>query len=899
MTASVAVFPVRPEHVAALAESVLQKTRGAAAVGLHAPGPWTGGESVLIGGLAHPVAWCASELAVREALDRYADAGGPPPIVLTPLDELGWDVRARLAKQRLLPMEPWTLVAELFHTGAVDPRITRHPWIAEVLLEAAPAGGYAPLPGAVLDADTAWQHVLARTLGLRTARPDADALLEASADPAAAARYAQLPERARQPLAERMEEGAGRLGALLANAMETGRAGALVALGLACEVVYPEGDAGGAELARAAARLELYAGGEAIDPRLGRRWAQSALRVLDRLPDPQVARVHQQAESILRDDLNAELLLGHSTALPASYERRLEAFGRAVAAFLAGGGAAQVDAALDRVVEHRQARAPAEAERGRRLRMAVRLVRFLASRGSGAPAAFHTLSDAARAYAAEGSWVDWARTVLTGGEQEGSLAAALEGLAGAVRIVREDENRRFAERLAEWHGSPGREPAVIPIDRVLDEVVAPAAEAGPVLLLVLDGMGFASFRQLCGSLAQAGWQEWLSPDREARTVALAAAPSITRVSRTSLFAGRLLAGAAADERREFARHAGLVGRSKPRRLPRLFHKGDLTEGASAGLAEPVRQALGDTDQQVVGIVLNVLDDSLAKSDQALPSWTTGRIRLLEPILFEARVAGRLLVLASDHGHVLDAGTVALPGGDEERWRPFAEPLAAEETVLAGPRIQAGAGVERIVVPWSERVRYVRRKAGYHGGASPQEMLLPVAVLAPWDRQVEGWTAAAERPPRWWDPAEAPAVPAAAPPPEPPQRKKPRPPAAQPSLFGDPAEAAPAPPPQDWITRLLASDAFAGQRAIAGRAAPGDDVVRAFLEVLDQGHGRVPRALLVRALGVPEIRVRGLLAGLQRLLNLDGYPVVASDEATGTVDLNRDLLRTQFALEERR
>ena len=82
--------------------------------------------------------------------------------------------------------------------------------------------------------------------------------------------------------------------------------------------------------------------------------------------------------------------------------------------------------------------------------------------------------------------------------------------------------------------------------------MAPAADAGPVLLLVLDGMGFASFRQLCGSLAQAGWQEWLAPGREARPVALAAAPSITRVSRTSLFAGRLLAGAAADERREWA-----------------------------------------------------------------------------------------------------------------------------------------------------------------------------------------------------------------------------------------------------------------------------------------------------------------------------------------------------------
>ncbi|HEX9937438.1 MAG TPA: BREX-2 system phosphatase PglZ, partial [Longimicrobium sp.] len=482
---------------------------------------------------------------------------------------------------------------------------------------------------------------------------------------------------------------------------------------------------------------------------------------------------------------------------------------------------------------------------------------------------------------------------------EGGLAAALDGLNQAVLAHREDENRRFAERLAEWHHTPGREPGVIPIDRVLDDVVAPAAAVAPVLLLVLDGMGFSSFRQLYASLGEAGWQEWLAAGHDTRPVALAAAPSITRVSRTSLFAGRLLAGAASDERREIARHAGLVARSRAKRLPRLFHKGDLTEGASAGLTEAVREALRDSEQQVVGIVLNVLDDSLTKSDQALPSWTVDRIRLLEPILFEARVAGRLLVLASDHGHVLDAESLHLTGGDEERWRPYSEPIAPEEMVLAGPRVQAAVGAERIVVPWSERVRYVRRKAGYHGGASAQEMMLPLAVLAAWDRQVEGWTVASERPPRWWSPDEAPAAPIPALAPEPSSRKKPRAPAVQPSLFAEPAEVAPAPPPTDWITQLLASDAFAGQRAIAGRAAPANDVVRAFLEVLDRHHGRMPRALLVRALGVPEIRIRGLLASLQRLLNLDGYPVVAVDEATGTVELNRELLRTQFSLEERR
>jgi len=51
----------------------------------------------------------------------------------------------------------------------------------------------------------------------------------------------------------------------------------------------------------------------------------------------------------------------------------------------------------------------------------------------------------------------------------------------------------------------------------------------------------------------------------------------------------------------------------------------------------------------------------------------------------------------------------------------------------------------------------------------------------------------------------------------------------------------------------------------------------------------------KELGQPESRLRGILVGLQRLLNIDGYQVVAVDEATGTVELNRTLLDRQFQI----
>jgi len=50
------------------------------------------------------------------------------------------------------------------------------------------------------------------------------------------------------------------------------------------------------------------------------------------------------------------------------------------------------------------------------------------------------------------------------------------------------------------------------------------------------------------------------------------------------------------------------------------------------------------------------------------------------------------------------------------------------------------------------------------------------------------------------------------------------------------------------------------------------------------------------LAVPPIRVDGLLASLQRILNIDGYPVLTIDSSQ-TVRLNLMLLKEQFALSE--
>ena len=83
---------------------------------------------------------------------------------------------ARLAKRRLWRIDPWRMVLDLFRARELDPRVRRDRWLAEALLEWAPAEGYAPVAGGVLDEETVWAAV-AHRVGLPDPQPDARALL--------------------------------------------------------------------------------------------------------------------------------------------------------------------------------------------------------------------------------------------------------------------------------------------------------------------------------------------------------------------------------------------------------------------------------------------------------------------------------------------------------------------------------------------------------------------------------------------------------------------------------------------------------------------------------------------------------------------------------------------------
>ena len=108
--------------------------------------------------------------------------------------------------------------------------------------------------------------------------------------------------------------------------------------------------------------------------------------------------------------------------------------------------------------------------------------------------------------------------------------------------------------------------------------------------------------------------------------------------------------------------------------PKLFHKAALEGDDDSSLAGDIRNALANKKQRVVGIIINAVDDHLDKGEQIDAVWSTEHIRVLEPILAEARAAGRLVVLLSDHGHVLEAGSGLVTNGAvgagraSDRWR---------------------------------------------------------------------------------------------------------------------------------------------------------------------------------------------------------------------------------------
>jgi hypothetical protein len=875
-------------QIEARLEKLLTKHPEARALAVHSPVRAISQDAVMCRGRPFRIAWCPTALDFRDQLVALEDAEDACVVILTPLDEdaLGYDVLARLPHCRLYRTSRWDSIRTAFSARGIDPRLRGYDWLVDLLLERPPPNGYPPAPSGILDLDTAWREVLSQFLGLQEGRVDAADLLTWTLDATKLERFAALTPAARERIAEQLGAKGGSAVGLIVSAVIAGRGADAMALGLVCTVVFATDQADGV-LSDAAIRLEPFFGGHTVSAEAGTPLADAARRVADRLArEPSRTGRHQHDRAaVLLSDIRAAGHAGRSRVLVAGFEARLAAASSALLEWALSGSAEDRDCASTAVsAALAHDRAEDEPRRKVRLEMAARLCRWLAK--AHRPA--RDFASAAQEYAVETSYVDWARNALRGGDPATEVAAAYSRLLELVMVRREEENECFAALFRDWNASGSRGESVIRIEQVLTELVGPLMAEAPVLLLVLDGLSFPVNRALCADLARQGWHQMVPEGRTALRPAIAALPTVTDVSRTSLLTGTLARGTAATERAGFAIQPALKEKSQVTKPPVLFHKADL--GAGREVPDAVRDALADSGRKVVGLVHNAVDAQLAGSDQVDFDWTLEVLSQVSSYLRIARDSGRAVVVVGDHGHVLDWGTAQRRAEGGDRWRAAGGTIAGDELQFQGGRVRPADESTTVVMTWSEKVRYSGKHNGYHGGASPAEVVVPIAVLVA-GQPPNHWIEAPPSEPSWWldEPvgraSNSITVPAI-------------------SLNRSADTAASqvdrqprSPNRQGWINDLFASPIYGAQRRLTGRGAPSDELIRRVLKALDGRDGRLGTVALAQLLGVSAVRMPALVNAARRVLNVDDAQVLSLDPVTGDAFLDLPLLKSRFNLQD--
>ena len=852
-------------------------------------------QNLRVRGRHFDVRWCESRLALREALVENEGADeGEGLLLATPIPDTAMpaDIAARLVRARVFQARDWEIVRPLFGVSSVDARLGRYEWMAQALIDLSGEGPYHSPPNRFLDLDTAWREFLSRSLGLAAPRPDAMALLEWTLNSEGDARLAALSESVRRDVLAWFEVECGAVGALVAAAAHAGRRMDAVPLATVCGVLFAEGVSPPPELAQAAVRLERYLADRHVSSSEGRAWASEAHRLVEHLGVDRLRPALDRADALLRELRVSEYArLGVLT--PLALEQRLEDFAEALRNHVdrvTQESADEVERSAGAVLGH--ALSAARSQRAERVVMARRLARWLLqSTPAGADYAHLVYWQAD-----QGAFVDWARFRLLGGDEQAELSRAYATLRQAVAARRNALNMAFARAIQDVNReNRWQQGRVLPLERVLETLVAPLMGQHPVLLLVMDGLSLSIFRELMARPEALGWREVVKAESGLAHVGMATLPTVTEGSRASLLCGTLRLGAAPQEKSAFSAHPALQLGSG-RKAPLLFHKAELHD--DAGLAGALRDALADPTRRLVGVVHNAVDDHLGGPEQLHQSWNLEQLRGLMPLLQAARDARRVVIITADHGHVLEDGSSVARSAESDRWRPAnAEALAEGEFLYQGGRVMSPSGDGRAVCLASETLRYTGRKNGYHGGASLQEMCVPLSVFLPYGLDLQDWIEAPPSVPEWWDLPVMPEAPAVVQPPRPARRKPPSS-ETQPSLFAGAAEPEPASLQEDWIAALMASSTYQAQRQLAARVALTDESMRSLLIALEERGGRLGWSALAQRMRLPEMRLGGALSAARRVLNVDQSPVLEWDEGSRTISLNRSLLEQQFQITNR-
>ena len=744
-------------QITAQVTAILQRSNGSKVIGIHAQGRWIGDRQLYDGDQCYLIDQCDSPLALRIALqkgqqERAADDSLKQAIqvLVTPIPEgeLAEDILIRLVKQRLFTIDSWQIVKSLFRATNIDPRLVQHQWIPEALMDWIPANRYSPVMGGFLDAEIVWPLLLQHGLHLNAERPDLTAILQWSIDPDHVERYQQAPQEFQTAACEWLSNLAGPTVETVLYCVAHNQQPDALPLGLAAAVVYhPD-----AKLERAIGKLEeRFLPGLEPQPNTMSVWSDSAQQSLKSLPTELQQPLIKRSDTIL-EEIGVTDFAYLSTVSEQGFNQLLTNLSQHLIAHIQKPTPPSLDASIhiyQTIKRHQQALACAASRRYQRIDMAIRLALWLLDYTRDTPCEPESLEDAIAYHTQEGGFLDWARLMLPVAEPHRELSTAYGKLFEVVTAVREKQSYRFAKLLQDWTAIGSTRASVLPVEQIIETVVAPLAATSPVLLIVVDGMSLAVGYELLSDLTQQNWR-LISPNTKNFPIqsGLAVIPSETSASRASLFCGKLMQGQQNQEKKGFATHQALLQHCKRSAPPLLFHKDGLQSMNPPILSGELYNALESDKHQVVGLVINAVDDLLSKGDQVDIAWSSDRIKVLHPILQAASNANRLIILTSDHGHVLHNDTNYQSHQGGERWRINDGNPRDQELRLTGERILVSKEAS-LIAPWSEKIRYTaHKKNGYHGGITPQEMVVPIAVLAS-NTHPKDWQEKAIQFPHWW------------------------------------------------------------------------------------------------------------------------------------------------------
>jgi len=892
-----------PGPVKTQIQAILSKDANADCIALVWPEPiGLDNAAIEVENIQFDLVYCISELAIREQLTQHK-ADNARLVILSAFDEthLAKDVLARLWGNEPKRISPWRTLQQLLRVKNIDPRLTgkEYRWIAEQLVSAYSRYQGKVRFGEVLDFDKAWEALSFSLLDYQESSLDLESLLEWSLKPDSAKAASTLPKKVQEHLGDwltpRMEE----LTPLIELLWKQGHSNDMLAIGLVCSLLYTDDHIQDQDIYQTRGRFtERFLAGVRLDAHILKIYGEKSNAFAQRLLKQQVHRValnkaFTHAEQILAS-LDISLLAINSDLLPAAFGMRLEQFAKNLKQAINGKSIQPAVDGLELLQRHQLTRI--RKEQVRTAEQALRICTYLLLSKSNS----NGTAGVIRNYVENGSFLDWARSKIWAGDENEQLSQAYRSLTKKITEYRESLNKEFSYHLPVIARGDRLDGGIWPVEAALDNLITPLAKNHPVLLLVLDGMSQAVYHELVDDLNHNHWVELHRDAGNGPECLLAALPSVTKVSRYSLLAGKIGEGTSVDEKNAFTAHQNLKSQTSPKFPPTLFHKADLYETGSGGLSGKVREIIARPDYKVVGAVINAIDDQLSSGAQLSVNWNIESISLLRQVLEAAKESERLVIFTSDHGHVLDHDMTYRKSANEgERFKQAIEDVAEDEILVTGSRVVQTS--QQVVLPWSEKVRYTSKKMGYHGGGSLQEVIIPFGVFrnAGDTKEVEGWHEVPRQEPTWWrletseaDNFQSISVTTAAPT----AAKKVKQDNLTLDLFEHPPTTAQSNHTEAaWISGLLSSSLYEQMKSRLGRVVITDDQLRTLLQFLDKRDGQQMLAAIVQELGIPAIRINGFLAGVQKILNVDGYPVLSIDRAAKTVKLNIESLKKQFEL----